>query len=94
MINTEPGKQLGRIYIPNHYDKEGVAVITTHLLLIPVSHELHQYNWEIIGYSDRFEPLNDMESVPTYDLHFKWENDNKSSIKEINLTRLRGDNGL
>jgi hypothetical protein len=87
MINTEPGKRLGRIYIPKHYNEAQISAITTHLLLVLDSMEHRTYNWEIIGTSHMFDKLKDMESVPTYDLKIHWVS-NAARVRKIDLQRI------
>ena len=87
MINTEEGKRLGRIYIPKHYNEDQIAGITSYLLMIPDSMEHRTYNWELIGTSYLFEPLDDMESVPTYDMKINWF-PNSARVHSIRLTRI------
>ncbi len=86
MINTEPGKKLGRIYIPFHYGEERLGMIVSYLTIVPISIEPQTYNFEIVGTCEFFEPLDDMESVPTYDLAYRWES-NYKGIKSVKLTR-------
>ena len=68
MVNTEPGKRLGRIYISKHYSEEQIGAVMKYFLMVPDSIEERRYNFEIIGTSTYFHPLKDMETVPTYDL--------------------------
>lgn len=86
MINTENGKRIGKIYIPFHYNEDRVGAIMKYLLIVPTSMETKTYNWEIIGVSIHFDPLNDMDTVPTYDLTIKWIDD--KNVSHIELRRI------
>ena len=88
MINTEPGKKLGRIYVPSYYNKDQIGAITGYLLIAPIKIIEHQYNLEIIGISEYFDGLQDMENVPTYDLNIRWVK-GAARVIDIKLTRIR-----
>lgn len=83
MINTEKGKRLGTVYI-SKYMGDRMIEITTHLAIVPISIEKYDHNWEIIGTSELFDELNDMETVPTYDIHPSWLDGKVTALK---LTR-------
>ncbi len=85
MINTEPGKRLGRIYIPTHYNQERFGAIVRYLTIVPKTIEPKTYNLEVIGTCEFFDPLDNMESVPTYDMTIKWVSE--SEVKHIELRR-------
>lgn len=87
MINTEPGKKLGRIYIPTHYNEDQIGAITKYLLMVPDTMERRTYNWEIIGTSHFFDELSDMESVPTYDMNIYWVH-GAARVRHIKLERI------
>lgn len=87
MVNTEPGKRLGRIYIGNNYDEEKIGMIVAWLAIVPIRIEPKDYNLEVIGTCELFDALDDMESVPTYDMTIRWYQ-NYSGIKEIVLRRM------
>ncbi len=86
MINTEPGKRLGRIYIPNHYSEERFGAIVKYLTIVPISNESKTYNLEVIGVCRLFDPLDDMMSVPTYDMSIRWKN--SYTVSSIELRRI------
>ena len=87
MINTEQGKRLGRIYIGNNYNEEQIGMIVAWLAIVPISIEPMRHNLEVIGTCELFDELDDMMSVPTYDLTMRWYQ-NYSGIREIVLRRL------
>lgn len=68
MINTEKGKRAGRVFIAKHLTEKNVTFIMSYLSLAPHTIEEHTYNWELIGTSPMFDALDDMETVPTYDI--------------------------
>lgn len=87
MINTEPGKRLGRVYIPTHYNQDQIGAITSWLFLVPQTWESRTYNWEVIGTSPYFDELKDMETVPTYDMSIRWVH-GAARVTDIKLERI------
>ena len=86
MINTVDGKRIGKIFIPNHYNEQRFGAIVKYLTIVPISTEPKTYNLEVTGTCRFFEPLDDMETVPTYDMSIKWVSD--SECKYIKLKRI------
>ena len=86
MINTEDGKRIGGIYIPTHYNVERFGAIVKYLTIVPISIEPKTYNLEVIGTCSLFDALDDMETVPIYDMSIKWVSD--TEVKSIKLTRM------
>jgi len=87
MINTENGKKLGVIYLPIFYGEERIGMIVSYLTIILVSIEPKKYNYELTGICDLFDPLKDMETVPTYDLKVSWYPDYEG-VMEVKVKRL------
>ena len=89
MINPEKGKRLGTVYISNYLSGKRLVELTAHLAIVPISIEKYDHNWEIIGTSEFFDPLDDMETVPTYDISPSWLDGKVASLK---LTRHKYEN--